>query len=315
MQRRSLLVSAAAIAGASVLPRRASAQPAPLSVRVAATANDTYAEAYYALDRGTFAKAGLDAQVATFTNGATVTQAVVSGSADIGISNVVQIATAVQKGIPIRYFAGGGLYATEEPTTALVVANTATIHDAKGFEGTTIGVSTLKDTSFIATKGWLIDHGADITKITFIEMPFALMGPALERGTVAGAVISEPSLSAARAAGARLFAKSYDAIASKFMISGWFTTLDFAQKNPAAIKTFAQAIYATAKWANGHRADSAVILAKYAKLDLEVAQRMTRCQYAETLDPKLLQPGIDAAVRFGAMDKPIAAADIIAPAG
>jgi NitT/TauT family transport system substrate-binding protein len=313
IDRRTLLASAAALAGASALPGRLGAQPAPVTLRVAATANDTYAEAYYAYDRGTFAKAGLDVQISTFTNGATVTQAVVGGSADIGISNVVQIATAVQKGIPIRYFAGGGLYTTDEPTTALVVAGSATIKDAKGFEGQTIGVSTLKDTSFIATKGWLLDHGADVTKINFIEMPFAVMGPALERGTVAGAVISEPSLSAARADGARIFAKSYDAIATKFLISGWFTTLDFAQKNPAALKAFARAIYATAAWANGHRPDSAAILAKYAKLDPAVAQRMTRCQYAEDLDPKLLQPGIDAAVRFGAMDKTIAASEITLP--
>jgi NitT/TauT family transport system substrate-binding protein len=226
---------------------------------------------------------------------------------------VVQIATAVQKGIPIRYFAGGGLYATDEPTTALVVGSGSTVKSAKDFENQTIGVSTLKDLSFIATKGWLADHGADTSKIHFIEMPFAVMGPALERGTVAGAVISEPSLSAARAAGAHIFAKSYDAIATRFLISGWFTTTDFAQKNPAALKTFTQVIYATAKWANGHRPDSALILAKYAQLDPAVAQRMTRCQYADDLDPKLLQPSIDAAAKFGAMDKPIPAGDIILP--
>jgi len=313
MRRSSLIASVAAFAlvASGSVAGPAVAQPVPVTIRVAATANDTYAEAYYAQERGAFAKAGLDVQISTFTNGATATQAVVSGAADIGISNVVQIATAVQKGIPIRYFAGGGLYSTDEPTTALVVAGNAPIKTAKDLEGKTIGVSTLKDLSFISTAGWLGDHGADVSKIHFIEMPFALMGPALERGTVAGAVISEPSLSAAKAAGARVFAKTYDAVATRFLISGWFTTTDFAQKNPAALKTFAQVIYATAKWANAHQADSAPILAKVAQLDLAVAQRMARCQYAEDLDPKLLQPSIDAAAKFGAMDKPIPATDII----
>jgi NitT/TauT family transport system substrate-binding protein len=313
MRRSSLIASAAAtfsLAAAARTVRPAFAD-APLTVRVACTANDTYAEAYYAQDRGTFAKAGLTVEIATFTNGATATQAVVSGAADVGISNVVQIATAVQKGIPIRYFAGGGLYSTDEPTTALVVAGNAPIKLAKDLEGKTIGVSTLKDLSFISAEGWLTDHGADVSKIHFIEMPFALMGPALERGTVAGAVISEPSLSAAKAAGARVFAKTYDAIATRFLISGWFTTTDFAQKNPAALKAYAQVIYATAKWANAHQSESAPILAKAAQLDLAVAQRMARCQYAEDLDPKLLQPSIDAAAKFGAMDKPIPAGDII----
>ena len=315
--RRTSFIAAALAAGplGGAVAGRAFAQPAPTAIRVAATANDTYAEAYYAQERGTFAKAGLGVDIATFTNGATATQAVAGGAADIGISNVVQIATAVQKGIPIRYFAGGGLYATDEPTTALVIGKDASVHAAKDFENQTIGVSTLKDLSFIATKGWLADHGADVTKIHFIEMPFAVMGPALQRGTVAGAVISEPSLTVAKTAGARMFAKTYDAIATKFLISGWFTTLDYAQKNPAALKAFAQAIYATAKWANGHRADSAPILAKVAQLDLAVAQHMARCRYAEDLDPKLLQPSIDAAARYGAMDRPMPGAEITTPIG
>jgi ABC-type nitrate/sulfonate/bicarbonate transport system substrate-binding protein len=300
----------AALLVACVVPR-ATAADEPLTIRVAATANDTYAEAYYAQERGDFKKAGLNIELTTFANGASVAQAVVSGAVDVGISNVVQIGSAVQHNIPIRYFAGGGLYSSDEPTTALAVAQDAAIKTAKDFEGKTIGVSTLKDTSAIATQAWLVDHGADLTKIHFIEMPFTVMGATLARGSIAGAVISEPSLSAAKAGGARVFAKSYDGIATKFLISGWFTTQDFEKKNPAALKRFAQVIYATAKWANGHRPDSAKILVKYAKLDPAVVAGMARCQYAENLDVKLIQPALDAAAKYGALDHPMQASDII----
>src|SRR5580704_815065 len=145
MLSRSL--AALIIALTALVPAPMRAADAPLTVRVAATANDTYAEAYYAQERGDFTKAGLNVVLTTFANGASVAQAVVSGAVDIGISNVVQIATAVEKGIPIRYFAGGGLYSTDEPTSALAVAQNSTIRTAKDFEGQTIGVSTLKDTS------------------------------------------------------------------------------------------------------------------------------------------------------------------------
>ncbi|MGA2394960.1 MAG: ABC transporter substrate-binding protein [Candidatus Lustribacter sp.] len=303
--------TAAVIGLAAVAPALVRAADEPLTLRVAATANDTYAEAYYAQERGDFLKAGLNVQVMTFTNGASVAQAVVSGAADIGISNVVQIATAVEKGIPIRYFAGGGLYSTDEPTSALDVAQNSPIRTAKDFEGQTIGVSTLKDTSAIATEAWLVANGADLNKIHFVEMPFAAMGPALVRGTVAGAVISEPSLSAARTGGARVFAKSYDGIAGHFMISGWFATQDFERANATAVKRFAQVIYATARWANTHRADSAKILVKYAQLDPTVVRDMTRCEYMDNLDLKMIQPALDVAAHYGALDRPIAAADII----
>lgn len=310
---QSRVIAALVAALTLTVPASMGAADEPITLRVAATANDTYAEAYYAQERGDFQKAGLNVQLTTFTNGATVAQAVVGGSIDIGISNVVQIGTAVEKGIPFRYFAGGGMYSSDEPTTALAIAQSSTIKTAKDFEGQTIGVSTLKDTSAIATQAWLSDHGADLSKIKFIELPFAAMGPSLARGTIAGAVISEPSLSAARTGGARIFAKSYDGIATRFLISGWFTTLDFQKQNPQAVKRFAQVIYATAKWANTHRADSAKILVKVAKLDPLVVRDMTRCLYAENLDPKLIQPALDAAARGGALDRPIAAADIINP--
>lgn len=304
-------LTAAVIGLATILPAPVRAADEPVTLRVAATANDTYAEAYYAQERGDFLKAGLNVQVMTFTNGASVAQAVVSGAADIGISNVVQIATAVEKGVPIRYFAGGGLYSTDEPTSALDVAQNSPIRSAKDFEGQTIGVSTLKDTSAIATQAWLLANGADLSKIHFVEMPFAAMGPALARGTVAGAVISEPSLSAARTAGARVFAKSYDGIAGHFMISGWFATQDFERTNAAAVKRFAQVIYATARWANTHPSDSAKILVKYAQLDPAVVRDMARCKYMENLDLKMIQPALDVSAHYGVLDRPIAAADII----
>lgn len=309
LMRRFIATLTIGLLFAAAAPARADD---PLTVRVAATANDTYAEAYYAQERGAFAKAGLNVQLTTFANGASVAQAVVGGAADIGISNVVQIATAVEHGVPIRYIAGGGLYSSDEPTTALCVAQNSPVREAKDFEGKTIGVSTLKDTSFIATEAWLSDHGADVTKIHFIEMPFTVMGPSLARGTVAGVVVSEPSLSAAKLGGAQIFAKTYDGIARKFMISGWFATQDYQKQNPEAVKRFVQVIYATAVWANSHQADSGKMLIKYAQMDPNAIRGMARCQYAVNLDPRLIQPAIDASVKHGVLDKPITAAEMTA---
>ena len=94
------------------------------------------------------------------------------------------------------------------------------------------------------------------------------------------------------------------------MISGWFTTKE-SQKNTAVASTLCAMIYATARWANTHRPDSAKILVKYAQLDPSVVRDMARCQYAENLDVKLIQPALDTAAHYGALDRPIAAADII----
>lgn len=297
--------------GACAVPLAARAQSTP-AVRVAATANDTFAEAYYAQDLGFFKKEGLDATLLTFANGGAVATAVASGAADFGVSNPVTLAGGIIHGIPFTIVAGGGMYSTKEPTTVLCVAKSAPIRSAADFAGKTIAVSALKDLTTLGAKAWLTDHGVDPAKVTFIEMPFAEMGPALARGSIAGAVISEPSLSAAKRNGlVRVFGKAFDAIAPQFLIGAWFTTTPYAQKNPDAVKRFVAAIYDAARWANAHHEQSAAILAKYSKIDAGTARTMARSTYALSLTPGILQPLLDVGYKDAVLDRSVAAAEII----
>ena len=79
---RSLFLAALPAAyAATARPARAQGLT-PL--RVGATANDTYAEAYYAQDLGIFTKAGLAVEITTFTNGAAVSSAIAAGALDVG---------------------------------------------------------------------------------------------------------------------------------------------------------------------------------------------------------------------------------------
>ena len=71
-------------------------------------------------------------------------------------------------------------------------------------------------------------------------------------------------------------------------------------------------MHQTAAWANGHHAESAVILSRYAKLTPEVMATMVRSTYGDAarLEPPMLQPVIDVAVKYGTT-APTAAADLI----
>jgi NitT/TauT family transport system substrate-binding protein len=86
-------------ASALTLPFALVAAPATAqalqNLRVAATPNDTYAEAYYALDTGFFRRAGLNVELTTLNNGAAVSSAVASGAIDVGVSTPVQLANAI----------------------------------------------------------------------------------------------------------------------------------------------------------------------------------------------------------------------------
>jgi NitT/TauT family transport system substrate-binding protein len=310
MNRTGFLATApllAATAGA------ASAQTAGIPIRIGATPNDGFAEAYYGHDAGIFAKAGFADELTSFSNGAQVATGVASGAIDVGVSSVITLANATLRGLPFVYIAAGGLWATNAPTLALCVAADSPIRTAKDLEGKTVSVSGIKDITHLATVAYLANNGADITKINIIEMPFSEAGSALKRGAIAAGIISEPSFTVAMDAGQiRVMTHPFDVIGKNYMVGGWFTTLDWYRKNTATAKRFAAAMYDTARWANANHDKSAVILQKYTKIETAVLSKMVRATYAESLTPAMIDGTLQLALREKFIERPVPANDMIA---
>jgi NitT/TauT family transport system substrate-binding protein len=310
--RALALAGAAALAG---VPRRSRAQspaqsPAAAAIRLGASPSDSYAEAYFAQESGTFAKYGLTVEIVSFPNAQAIVAAAVGGAIDAGMADMIQLVNPIQRGVPLGYFAGGAVYHSETPPTLLVASKTTALQKPKDFEGQTIGVVALNSISAMCVSEWLRQGGADLAKVKIYELPFSTMVPALDRGTIAAAFLAEPFLSVNRA-DLRVVAPAYDQIAKQFYIAAWFTTRDWVTKNPDAAKRLQSAIYETARWANGHHDDSAVILSKATKLDLDRIRSMTRAIWATSLDPKLMQPVIDLAAKYKLIEAPVNAGDLI----
>jgi NitT/TauT family transport system substrate-binding protein len=284
---------------------------APLRLRVAATANDTFAEAYYAQEEGFFRRAGLDVDLMTFPNGGAVAAAVVGNAVDVGITNSITLATAVTHGVPLQFFASGGMY--NPAATSLAVAKNAPYREAKDLEGTAIATGALKDTNALALHAWLDQNGADFTKIRLVEIPYSAMGEAIARRTVAAAIIPEPYLTFAREKEQiRDFASIYDVFGKDFIIGAWFSTSSWLKENQTAARRFADAIYATGRWASAHKDQTLEILARYAKLDVAAVRHMARSPYGTALTPAMVEGILGYAYRYKMLDKPVSASEIIA---
>jgi NitT/TauT family transport system substrate-binding protein len=307
--RRSFLVATAAALTAA--PAGIARAQERFHIRIGATANDSFAESYYAQDLGYFARAGIDAEITTFANGAQVSTGVASGALDVGISSVITLANATLRGLPFVYIAGGGMYTAAAPTIVLCVAKDATLTEARELEGKTISVSGIKDITHLAIVTWLVKNGADPAKVNIIEMPFSQVSAALKRGTIAAGIISEPSLAAALD-DVRVLAKPFELIGKRLMIGGWFATGDWHKKNVAAARAFAGVMYATARWANANHDKSAAILQKYTKIDDATVKRMVRVAYAESLEPDMIDPTLDLAAREKFTERRVRASEMIA---
>jgi len=276
-----------------------------------ATPGDTLSEPYYGLANGAFDRAGLSVDITTFSSGGIMLQACVGDEIDVGMGDVIQITNAINAGIPFAILAAASLYSSDAPTTALVVAKDGPIQTAKDFEGKTIALNSLNSLPEISTREWLRRNGADPALVKFVEMTGSALNESVIRGVIAGAVPGEPHLSVDRDR-LRFLGKPYDVVAKTFPLFFFYARRNWLLTNAVAVHRMIGAIYETARWANAHQDETALIVEKTAKLDAAVVRKMTRARYATSLEPQMLDPVIAIATKYKAVKQPIAATDLIA---
>jgi len=310
MISRRRVVTLLAAAPLGVPAARVAAQTASV-LRIGSAATETYAEPYYAAATGIFTRAGINAEITTFPSASAIVQAMAGGAIDVAMADMIQVANGVVRGLPFAFFAGAALYTSDAPTTVLCVARTSAVRAAKDLEGGTVSAFGIKSLTDISTREWLRVNGADPERIKLVEIPAGATVAALLRGTVAAGTVGEPFLSSAQNE-LRVLGKGFDAVAKSFYIAAWFSRRDWLAQNAALARRLSGAIYETARWAGAHLDESATILANVTKLDVAQIRAMTRAAYGTSLEPRLLQPVLDVAARWKAIERPVSADELIA---
>lgn len=303
-------IAALLLANPSVASAQTAAK-APITIHVGALHAEVAAELFYGLDMGFFKQAGLDVDIQYFNNGGAIAAAVASGALDLGLSDLMSVINAHSRGLPFVYAAPGLLTTSKAPTFGILVPPNSTIHDAKDFNGKSMAVSGLKNIAQISAAAWIDANGGDSKTVRFIEVPFPSLVPALAQGTIDSSVANEPWMTLATDKGDRLIFMKKGALSPAFLLSGWVTTRDWAQKNPDALARFVAAIREIAVWANQNPQAAAPILAKYTKIDIGVIGRMHRGRFAERFEPGYVQPVIDAAAKYNVIAADFPASAII----
>lgn len=306
MRARSLL----ALLLAALLPSASGAQSAMTSIRIATTPIDSAAEPYYAAANGTFAHAGLNAEVQSISNGPAVAAAVASGAVDLGVGSVVPLALAHERGIPFVILFPAGVYAPSAPTTVLMVPNDSPIKSARDLDGKTVAVQALQSIAQLAPEAWIDEHGGDSKSVHFLEISAAASPAALESHRVDASLVPEPLIAKAKAS-SRVLTDIYAGLRPGFAITVWFTTRAWADAHPDAVAKLLRAFHETAVWANTHQRESGLILEQNSKVNEADLSRMARSRYGERMDPRAIQPSIDLAARYGLLAHGFPASEFI----
>lgn len=296
MQRSGFLgaLGSAALAGA---PLHADAQTAT-PIRIATAPDANIIAALWGVQSGAFAQAGLNVTIQPANSGSAVAAAVAGGSLEIGKSSLISLLAARSRGLPFVLVAAGAVFDTAHPDSGMIVAKDSPFKRPRDFSGKTVCVQSLNDLNAVAMSAWVDADGGDSKTVKFLEIPVAAAAQAVGSGRVDGSTLSMIFCNQAVAAGTcRIIGHPFEAIAKRFIYSGFFCTAGFAAKNGPVLDAFRRVMAQSGTYVLGHRSEAVPVVAKFTGLDEKVIASVP-VEIATKLDPKLIAPLIEKAIAY-----------------
>jgi NitT/TauT family transport system substrate-binding protein len=166
----------------------------------------------------------------------------------------------------------------------------------------------------VADRAWIDSLGVDSQTVRFIELPQTALGAALDQKRIDAAFVLKPTLDDLLATGRyHSIGQPLDAVGKRWMVAAWFSTTEYATKNREIVARFSQAMRTATVVANTHPAETAPLIAAFVGVDVAAVLSSKRVICAEYLDPREIQPPIDAAARYKVIDHVFPASELISP--
>jgi NitT/TauT family transport system substrate-binding protein len=313
MLRRHVLGLAAYSAAGIGLPRPARAQTPTLEkIRVAAPPSDALTPLYYGLQTGAFRRAGIDLEMVLTASGGAAVTAVTAGTYEVANTSLIAAFSAHSRGIPITIVAPQVVYTAASPFMLLQTGATSPYKTGADLNGKTISVISLNAIDQLGVMAWVDKHGGDSKTLKFVEVPPSVAADAIAQHRVDAGMMFEPFLDSSISAGTtRTLADAFGAIDRTFMFAGYVGRTDWANEHPDLLRNFLRVIEELSAYTNAHANETAAMMADVTNIPLPVMQKIRRAVNATTLDPKLVQPLIDASARYHLIPQSFPATEIV----
>lgn len=284
------------------------------TVRVGAVPADSLSPLLYAMRTGMFAKAGLAIELQTLGGGDAVTQAMIGGALDIGLTSLVSLMQAHLRGLPVFIIAPGGLW-IDANVAGLLVATGSPVRVARDLDGKVVATASLLALGTVAMDAWMDQNGGDSKTVRFLELPWSAAAAALNAGRVDAAIVDNPAYAQALAGGTvRTVTRVYTAIAKQFLLGAWFVTGDYLAKNRDVAARFARVWADAAAFTRTHPVLTVDDVAQLTKQDRKVIAHMQRTWVGTTVALSDIQPVIEVAARYHLIARSFPAAELVSDA-
>lgn len=202
---------------------------------------------------------------------------VVSGQFEFGFSNMTSLMIAQSNNVPVRAVANGIASTGEagKDFAALTVKGDSPVGSAKELEGKKVAINTLKNINETAVRASVRTAGGDPDEVEFVELAFDQMPAALDGGRIDAAMVVEPALATIKNQGGREIASPMIDIAPKLTVAMYFTSTQYARKNPDVVKKFQEATAESLAYADAHPDEVREIVTTYTKIPADVLAKVT----------------------------------------
>lgn len=291
--RRSLLGLALTLTFAACLGAAQAATPA-IPLTVSYTATPEFGAIFIAKEQGLFAKHGLDVKLQLIPVSPNVPAAVVSNSVQIGGTTPPVLLQATDSGLDLVAVAGGGVYETRSRGVGLVARNGLSVNTAADLVGRKVGVPGFNATLHLLVRKWLLDHGVDPKKVSFVEVSIPQMPDVLKGGSVDLVATAEPFVGriVQGQIGTAVPAFSNE-LANGFSSVLYVSTRKWAVANPAAVKAFRDAVQEAVVFGNAHKDEGYEDIGKYFKVPPPVLRATPWPNWVTTLTDEHLRFWVD----------------------
>ena len=257
------------------------------------------ASAVNAAEHDLFTAEDLTVDLTPTAGGAQAIPALVAGEFDIVYGNYTSVFLAAQQGLPLQLVAGNDVGGEDH---SVLVAGSSPIQGPADLAGKRIAVNNLLNIGTVAINTLLEDAGVDPASVTYVELPYPDMQPALERGDVDAIWQVEPFQAGALAAGSRIVLPMFAGPTEGMPVAGWVTTEQFATENPEALEAFQRALGASMTELQGDQARLVELVPTYTQVSAEVVEQVAMPTWSAELDTARLQDIADLMLTYELID-------------
>jgi NitT/TauT family transport system substrate-binding protein len=263
------------------------------------------APVYLGQEKGFYAERGLKLELTPAQGGAAIVPGVVSGQFQFGFSNTTSLLVAQSKNVPVKVVANGVASTAEKGADfcGITVKKDSPIKSPEQLEGKKVAVNTLNNICDTSIRESIRKAGGDPSKVEFVEMPFDQMPAALDKGQVDGACTPEPALATVKAAGGRSIASNFYDVDPNLTVAMYFTSQQYAQKNPELVKKFQEATIESLEYADSHPDEVRQILTTYTKIPSDLLDKLTLPHFPAEPDRASIERLAELGVQDGLFDK------------